>query len=116
CPAPLVTIAQLRPIMQHWEITSSQPKISGSIVHTKPTGNQPIRVYSKGVVHLASTLLIVPRVMASRSIIADWTPDRSSSATPVGEINAEYVWPPAGTKYQGITTAQYRFQNQSKQP
>lgn len=98
------------------EITSRQPKINGSIHNPKPTGNQPIRVYSNGVVHFAGTLFSVTRVMASRIIIADWTPDRIIFATTVGEIIAEYAWPPAGTKYQGTTTARYRFQNQPKQP
>lgn len=95
---------------------SHPPKITGSIHHPEPTGNQPIRVYSNGVVHFAGTLFSVTRVMASRIIIADWTPDRIIFATTVGEIIAEYAWPPTGTKYQSISTARYRFHNQPKQP
>lgn len=97
------------------DATNPRPKITGSIHNPKPTGNQPLRVYANGVVHVAGTLFSVTRVMANRVIIADWTPERLIFATTVGEIIAEYAWPPAGTKYQGITKARYRFQPQSKQ-
>ena len=96
--------------------TSHHVKITGSIQHPTPVGNQLIRVYSNGVVNFSGTLFSVTRVMASRIIIADWTPERIIFATTVGEIIAEYAWPSVGTKYQSISTAQYQFQNQSKKP
>lgn len=108
-----------------WEVTatkvteqtsSRQPKITGSIQHPAATGNQPMRVYANGVVNFAGTLFSVTRTMANRIIIADWSPDRIIFATTIGEIIAEYAWPPAGTTYQTIAKAQYRFQNRPKQP
>lgn len=96
--------------------SSHQPQITGSIHSPAAIGNQQIRVYANGVVNFAGTLFSVTKVMASRIIIADWDSERIIFATTVGEIIAEYAWPPTGTKYQGITKARYRFQNQPKRP
>ena len=88
-------------------------RITGSIHAPAGTGNQQIRVYANGVVSFAGTLFSVSRVVANRIIIADWDPERIIFATTIGEIIAEFAWPPEGTKYQGITKARYQFQNKT---
>ncbi|WP_444980161.1 integrase core domain-containing protein [Nesterenkonia alkaliphila] len=88
-------------------------KITGSIHTLAATGHQHIRVYANGVVSFAGTLFSLSRVVANRIIIADWDPERIIFATTIGEVIAEFAWPPPGTKYQGITKARYRFQNKS---
>lgn len=97
------------------QASSCQPKVTGSIQHPGATGTRQLRVYTNGVVNFAGTLFSVTRAMASRIIIADWNPDRIIFATTVGEIIAEYEWPPAGTRYQAISKARYRFQNRANQ-
>lgn len=86
---------------------------TGSIHAPAATGNQRIRVYANGVVKFAGTLFSLTRVVAKRIIIADWDPERILFAATVGEVIAEFDWPPAGTKYRGITQARYQFQNKS---
>jgi len=124
-PADLPAQEGITDLSVLWEATAPkattdsqirQRKITGSIHSPAPTGTRQLRVYANGVVNFAGTLFSVTRAMASRIIIADWDPKRIIFATTVGEIIAEYAWPPAGTKYQGITTARYRFQNRPKQP
>lgn len=86
-------------------------QVTGSIHAPAATGNQHIRVYANGVVKFAGTFFSLTRVVANRIIIADWDPERILFATTVGEVIAEFEWPPTGTKYQGITKARYQFQN-----
>lgn len=93
--------------------TPSEEKITGSIHAPAAAGHQHIRVYANGVVSFAGTLFSLSRVVANRIITVDWDPERIIFATAIGEVIAEFAWPPPGTKYQGITKARYRFQNKS---
>lgn len=85
--------------------TQSPAKITGSIHNPGATGHQQLRVYANGVVHFAGTLFSVTRVLANWVIITDWDPERIIFATTIGEIIAEFAWPRAGAKYQGISKA-----------
>lgn len=98
--------------------TSSQnapDRITGSIHNPATSGTEPIKVYSNGVVSFAGTLFSVTRVLANRVIIVDWNTQRIVFATTIGEVIAEFAWPPTGTRYQGITKARYRFQNKPEE-
>ncbi|MEO8284565.1 MAG: integrase core domain-containing protein [Pseudarthrobacter sp.] len=90
------------------EIDASE-KISGSIAHPAATGSQKLRVYPNGVVSIGRTLFSVTKRMGGRIVIAVWDVDGVVFASAEGEVIAEYLWPPEGTAYVGMSKARTRF-------
>lgn len=93
--------------------TGGIQKLSGTVSHPADNGRQTLRVYSNGVVKIGKTLFSVTKRMGGRNINAVWDRDGVVFASTEGEIIAEYFWPPAGTKYVGISQARARFRSSS---
>jgi len=93
--------------------TGGIQKLSGTVSHPADNGRQTLRVYSNGVVKIGKTLFSVTKRMGGSNINAVWDRDGVVFASTEGEIIAEYFWPPAGTKYVGISQARARFRRSS---
>lgn len=89
--------------------TSMLERIGGTVSHPEDTGCQTLRVYSNGVVKIGKTLFSVTKRMGGRTVVAVWDRDGVVFAGAAGEVIAEYSWPPAGTKYVGMSQARTRF-------
>lgn len=90
-------------------MTGVHERIVGNVSHPEDTGCQTLRVYSNGVVKIGKTLFSVTKRMGGRTVVAVWERDGVVFAGPAGEVIAEYSWPPAGTKYVGMSQARTRF-------
>ncbi|WP_445260459.1 integrase core domain-containing protein [Pseudarthrobacter raffinosi] len=83
--------------------------ITGSIAHPATTGSRKLRVYPNGVVNIGRTLFSLTTAMGGRIVIADWDAEGIVFVSTEGEIIVEYLWPPEGTAYMGISKARARF-------
>lgn len=93
--------------------TGGIQKLSGTVSYPADNGRQTLRVYSNGVVKIGKTLFSVTKRMGGRNINAVWDRDGVVFASTEGEIIAEYFWPPADTKYVGMSQARARFRRSS---
>ncbi len=62
-----------------------------------------------GVVKVGRALFSLTKRMGWRTVTATWNPESIVFANTDGTVIAEYLWPPEGTAYVGISRTRTRY-------